>query len=335
MQHASLHSFSEATTREGQIALVVLEGFSQLDLACVLEPLRHANTILGREFFKWRILSATGSQVRSSLGIELPVSGPLSDLAAEDILMVLAGPNPGKTETRLLHPVLRRENAHGRRLIGIYGGVLVLAQAGLLKGQDCALHWHLAPSLTVQSEEMHAQPIAYREGRISTAAGGTATADLMLSEIRHTLGSDIAAQAADLMAYHAARPADAAQTASVLTSASKRNPKLAQVIRMMERNLTTPASAADLAGSVGLCVRQLERLFAASLQTSPTSFYLSLRLNRARDMLHQTDLSVEQVAEATGFASPSHFSKRYRREFGISPYGSTRSRTPRTGKDAS
>jgi len=75
----------------------------------------------------------------------------------------------------------------------------------------------------------------------------------------------------------------------------------------------------DLAGRMGVTRRQMERLFAMHLQTSPASFYLSLRLDRARQLLAQSDLGIMEVALACGFSSPSHFARAYRRQFGRRP----------------
>ena len=79
-------------------------------------------------------------------------------------------------------------------------------------------------------------------------------------------------------------------------------------------------SAARLAESVGMSTRQLERLFRRYLDRSPKRYYLELRLEKARRLLLQTDMSVINVALACGFASPSHFSKCYRAHYDTTPY---------------
>ena len=66
--------------------------------------------------------------------------------------------------------------------------------------------------------------------------------------------------------------------------------------------------------------RQLERLFRRYLNRSPKRYYMELRLQKARNLLMQTDMSVINVALACGFASPSHFSKCYRAHYETTPY---------------
>ena len=79
-----------------------------------------------------------------------------------------------------------------------------------------------------------------------------------------------------------------------------------------------------------MSTRQLERLFRRYLNRSPKRYYMELRLQKARNLLMQTDLSVINVALACGFASPSHFSKCYRSHYDTTPY---RERGTRAGPE--
>ena len=88
----------------------------------------------------------------------------------------------------------------------------------------------------------------------------------------------------------------------------------------MEENIEEPISPSELARQVGMSTRQLERLFRRYLNRSPKRYYMGLRLQRARNLLLQTDMTVINVALACGFTSPSHFSKCYRNHFGRTPY---------------
>jgi len=99
-----------------------------------------------------------------------------------------------------------------------------------------------------------------------------------------------------------------------------RHPKLSLVIKKMEANIEDPISPALLASEVGMSTRQLERLFRRYMNRSPKRYYMELRLQKARNLLMQTDMSVINVALACGFTSPSHFSKCYRAQYQTTPY---------------
>jgi transcriptional regulator GlxA family with amidase domain len=87
----------------------------------------------------------------------------------------------------------------------------------------------------------------------------------------------------------------------------------------MDKRLERPVSCAQLARTVRLSPRQLERLFQRYLDTTPTRYYLEMRLNRARQLLRQTSMPILSVGLACGFVSASHFSKCYRELYNRSP----------------
>ena len=87
----------------------------------------------------------------------------------------------------------------------------------------------------------------------------------------------------------------------------------------MEEGLEEPYSQTELTSKANLSTRQLERLFRKYLQTTPTRYYLNLRLARARFLLRQTSMSILSIALACGFVSASHFSKCYREIYGRTP----------------
>jgi transcriptional regulator GlxA family with amidase domain len=94
---------------------------------------------------------------------------------------------------------------------------------------------------------------------------------------------------------------------------------LQEIVALMEANLEEPIELDELANYVGLSRRQLERLFQKYLQSSPSRYYLKLRLIRARQLLKQTPISIVELSVVCGFVSTPHFSKCYREYFGIPP----------------
>jgi transcriptional regulator GlxA family with amidase domain len=125
---------------------------------------------------------------------------------------------------------------------------------------------------------------------------------------------------ADQLIYNSIRTDQDSQRLSIPTRIGVRHPKLAQVIGRMEANIEDPVSPAKLAEEVGMSTRQLERLFRRYLNRSPKRYYMEIRLQKARNLLMQTEMSVINVALACGFASPSHFSKCYRAHYQTTPY---------------
>ena len=158
------------------------------------------------------------------------------------------------------------------------------------------------------------------DGKRLTTAGGTSSIDLMLNLIASDFGEELANAVADQQIYNTIRTTQDIQRLSTPTRIGVRHPKLSQVIQEMEANIEEPISPSVLAKEVDMSTRQLERLFRRYLDRSPKRYYMELRLQRARNLLMQTDMSVINVALACGFASPSHFSKCYRSHYNTTPY---------------
>ncbi|MEO1613208.1 MAG: helix-turn-helix domain-containing protein, partial [Pseudomonadota bacterium] len=125
---------------------------------------------------------------------------------------------------------------------------------------------------------------------------------------------------AERLVYTSVRSTGEGQRHSANSRIGVRNTRLAKAVELFESELDEPMSTRDVAERVGLSPRQLERLFDRYLSTSPKKYRMEMRLNRARELLRQTEMSVIEVALASGFTSPSHFSKCYRSRFGSTPY---------------
>ena len=192
---------------------------------------------------------------------------------------------------------------------------------GDLGETTATIHWENQDSFAEEFEEVTlTKSVFVVDGNVFSTAGGTASIDLMLKFIADDHGEELASAVADQLIYTSIRTDQDTQRLSVPTRIGVRHPKLSSVIQMMENNIEEPISPSLLARDVGMSTRQLERLFRRYLNRSPKRYYMELRLQRARNLLMQTDMSVINVALACGFASPSHFSKCYRAQYDTTPY---------------
>ncbi|MEK9724171.1 MAG: GlxA family transcriptional regulator, partial [Rhodospirillaceae bacterium] len=256
----------------------------------------------------------------ASNSVHVSVGQTIDAVPPMETIFVCGGIDVHKHNRGEFYGFLRRQAAHGAGIGALCTGAHVLARAGLLDGHRCTIHWENLPGFIEEFPDLDVTSELYEIDRKRyTCAGGTAAADLMLNFISEQTGADVAAQVADELILHRIREKSEGQRMDLRTRLGVSHPKLLAVVSMMEENLETPLSAADLAESVGLSTRQLERLFRTYLKTPPTRYYLQMRLKRARYLLRQTSLPVFDVALAAGFVSASHFSKCYREEFGRTP----------------
>ncbi|MCV2870039.1 GlxA family transcriptional regulator [Defluviimonas sp. WL0002] len=323
MSPAPSSSKSAPTTapRKKRFVFLLLDNFTMLSFAGAIEPLRIANRVIGKQAYVWALAGENGKEATCSNGASFKLDMGLDEISRDDTVLVCGGIDVQDATSKPILNWLRREARRGSAIGGLCTGAYTLAKAGLLDGKRATIHWENQDSFIEEFEDVKlTKSVFVLDGNRMSTAGGTASIDLMLKIIASDHGEEVANTVADQLIYSSIRTDQDTQRLSIPTRIGVRHPKLSQVIQMMEANIEDPISPADLADQVGMSTRQLERLFRRYLNRSPKRYYMELRLQKARNLLMQTDMSVINVALACGFASPSHFSKCYRAHYKTTPY---------------
>lgn len=304
-----------------EFVFLLVPQFSMMAFAAAIEPLRQANRMSRREVYAWRIASEDGGPVSCSNGCALTADIGLIDIERGTSIIVCSGLEVREGATRPVLSWLRTQSRRGAKMGAVCTGAHILAKAGLLDGKRCTIHWENQAAFGEEFPETELSNMLYcSQDGVFTCAGGTASADMMLQIITEEHGSDLGALVADAMVHAPIRTDTDEQRLSVPARIGVRHPKLVSIIQTMEQNTEEPISPSVLAQGVNMSTRQLERLFRRYLNRSPKRYYMELRLEKARNLLLQTDMTVINVALACGFTSPSHFSKCYRNHFDRTPY---------------
>ena len=302
------------------VGFFLLPGFPMMAFASAIEPLRAANRLSGEKLYDWQLFSRDGDPVRASNRIDIAVDGSLHDEPALDLLLVCAGLHEAHLQDPAAHKWLRGLVRRGIEIGGVSIGAYLLAYAGLLDGRRCALHWESLAAFADQFPRIRVTTeIFVIDGNRYTCSGGTAALDMMLQVITDRDGRELAIDVSEQFIHPRIRGTQDSQRMAIQSRLGVANEKLIASIAMMEAAHDEPRSVQAIANAVGLSARQLERLFAKYLRSSPSHFYLKVRIDRARAMLLQTSRPILDVAVACGFASASHFSRCYRAVYGHKP----------------
>ena len=303
-------------------AFLLLPRFTLLAFSSAVEPLRIANQLSQKPLYRWRVLSQDGGSVNSSSGISVEVQSGLAALPRSTTVLVCSGTDAHDAAGRPVLDWLRAHAAHGGEYGGICTGAFTLARAGLLGSRRYTVHWENQAGFRELFAGHDPSPRIYEvDGPLMTCGGGAASTDMMLAVIARHHGEEFAHRVGDMCLHGTPRKAEAPQTSSVALAIGSRNTRLIRVIRLMQRNLETPLSLEELAEAAGYSTRQLERQFKAVLNETPSRYYRNLRIDLGRSLLFETELSVTEIAAATGFETANHFAKVFRERFGVSPRG--------------
>jgi AraC family transcriptional regulator, glycine betaine-responsive activator len=318
-----------------RIAFFLVPQFSMMSFAAAIEPLRSANRAAARPLFEWVLASADGAPVTASNGIAVAAAGTLEELAKAataklDMVLVCSGLDTPHYPT--VYPLLRRLSRHGVLIGGISTGPFVLAEAGLLHGKRCTVHWEYADAFRARYPQLNlTQDLYMIDGDVLTCSGGTAALDMMLHIVKEVAGTHLAMSVAEQFIHSRIREREDHQRLDLHARYGIDHPKLIQAIARMESTLDEPLEMAEIAREANLSLRQLERLFRQYLDTSPQAFYRQLRLTRARTLLRYTLTPLRMIALECGFESTSHFCHAYKRVYGIPP---THERPSRNGRSS-
>jgi AraC family transcriptional regulator len=97
------------------------------------------------------------------------------------------------------------------------------------------------------------------------------------------------------------------------------NKKLVLVLDLIETDLSQNLSLSVLANTVGLSEYHFLRMFKQSTGLTPHQYVIDQRIERAKELLQRTDMTVTEIAYLLGFSTPAHFTHHFRRKTGVTP----------------
>jgi AraC family transcriptional regulator, glycine betaine-responsive activator len=306
---------------EGRLfSFLLVDRFGMFSLAAAVDAIRIANRLSDKTFYTWNTVTPRGDITHASNGMAVKPDFAIADMPTPDILFVCASSFLDPPDKPKILNAIRAQGRRGGGLGAIVVGTVLLAEAGQLDGYRCTLHWENRAAFQDRFTDVECTGNVFEIDRKRyTCAGGTTALDLMLEIIRGDLGPDISNEVANQMQHERIRSGSDRQRVGRERDLSGRSEKLRKVVELMADNLEDPLTAGRLAKAVKLSVRQVERLFLKHLNMTPGRYYMGLRLERARELLRQTNQPILEVALATGFGSHSYFAQSYRAQFGRSP----------------
>ncbi|MFG0533734.1 GlxA family transcriptional regulator [Pseudomonas sp. yb_2] len=314
----------QAQSQVRHVGFILLPGFALTSFSLAVEALSVSNLLLGYTAYDYHLYSGDvdpiTNEVLTSNHIPIRVSRGLGELDECNLLFICAYKKAANYNNPALLAKLRTLKKTDCRLASLSSGSFILAKAGLLRSGACTLFSEqmsafkeLYPSITVS------ESIFTVHDDVFTCQGGTTALDMLLYIIGQDHGADFALSVSRQFSQDRIRNHNEVQAARRYLELRMKSPCLGSAIEIMEANIETPLTIEILADKIGATVRTLEHAFRTHENTTPINYYLLMRLRHARTMLEDTALPISSIAHATGFASQSYFTKRFREAYGVSP----------------
>jgi transcriptional regulator GlxA family with amidase domain len=315
-----------ASARPHRVVVLALPGVVPFELAIPARIFGGAYDAHDGRRPLYEVLTCTvdGRPVRTDADFTLAVEHDASVLATADSVVI----PPSHALDAILdegmpaEPVLRalKEIRPSTRLIAICTGAFVLAAAGLLDGRPAATHWAEADTLQRLFPAVRVDPdvLFIDDGDVLTSAGAAAGIDLCLHVIRRDHGSAVANLAARVCVVPPRREGGQAQYVRRPVPPAGDGGTAATRAWALE-HLDRPLSLAELAGHAGMSVRTFTRRFRAESGVSPGAWLAAQRLDYARQLLEESELTVDRIAERAGFGTGANLRQQLRAGAGVSP----------------
>lgn len=315
---------NSSTAQPHRVVTFVRHGVMPMELGIVHQLFRQARSADGVRLYEVTTCAPEPGFVRTDADFDLKVHYGPEILADADSVLVPASHELDDTDdvTTLSPPVADafRFLSPGTRIASICTGAFVLAAAGLLDGRRATTHWKSADNLRRRYPTIDVDPdvLYIDEGDVLTSAGEAAGIDLCLHLIRTDHGAAVANEVARATVVPPFRDGGQAQyipspvpESATSTTATARNWAL--------ENLAAPITLHQLAAQQSMSQRTFTRRFRQESGVTPMQWLTRQRVERARQLLENTDRTVDRIATEAGFGTAASLRQHFQATLGVTP----------------
>lgn len=281
----------------------------------------------GPRGFRPRIVATDRAAFRNTAGLPIAPDLSLSEAKRADIVIVADLAVGRDEETRGRWPEvaawLRQQHAQGALVCSVCTGSLLLAEAGLLDGEEATCHWAAVDQIRSRYPAVRLRPervlvSSGAEHRLVTSGGNASWTDLALYIVARFCGEDEARRTAKLFLF-GDRSNGQAPFAARVRPPQHDDAAVAAAQVWIAENYASANPVAGMTAASGLAGRTFKRRFQAATGYAPLDYVQSLRMEEAKQMLEATDTPIDEVAGEVGYTEPAAFRRLFKRTTGIAP----------------
>lgn len=303
-----------------RFAILVFPNFPMMAFSALIEPLRAANALAGQALYEWTIVASEDARIVASNGIAITPNFLAADAPPADYIVVCSGGDADRLSAQPPLTWIRRNLRRGGQIGSVADGAFYLARAGLLDDYACTLHWRSQPAFVEAFPHIALERRLYVIDRDRfTSAGGIGALDMMLEIIARHHGDRLSREVAEWFVHDRIRATADRERLQLRLRTGIRNELVLAAVARMESAIEQGETVAATARHLGVSIGKLERSFNADLGLGPSNYYRNMRMERARDLLEHSTMSVREIGLVCGYASFSAFVRAFRKTYGETP----------------
>ena len=303
-----------------RFAVLIFPGFPMMAFSSVIEPLRAANTVAGRKLYAWVTVGGSEGAIVASNGVAIAPDYAAKEGPEADYIVVCSGGDADRLSLDQPLNWIRWNIRRGAHVGSVADGAFYLARAGLLDDYTCTLHWQSQPAFAEAFPHITlARRIFVIDRTRFTSAGGIGAFDMMLELIGKHHGDQLSRSVAEWFVHDRIRASADRERLQLRLRTGIRDDLVLDAVARMENSQESGEPVAAIAKEVGVSLGRLERAFKAELDVGPADYFRQMRMERARDLLEHSTMSVREIGLACGYASFSSFVRAFRKTYGKTP----------------
>lgn len=307
------------------VTLLLADHCSAASATMALEILRAANLFAdaGEPLFEVVVASYDGLPVPSLSGQTLQAEVALEQVARTDLVLIpgflftLREALPGFHRYR---DWLRQQHAQGAVLAAMCTATFMLAEADLLGGTRATTHWAFAELFRRRYPDalLDERQILCEDNRLISSGGASAAVDLLLHLVRRFASLELAQLCSRYLLIDNVR---SEQSSYVLWSMPKSHgdADILRVQNWLDEHFGQPLLIDELAGRFGFGVRNFKRRFKEATGYTPLAYLQTLRLEKAKQLLETTRMSLDSITFAVGYEDSNSFRRLFQQRVGLLP----------------
>lgn len=307
------------TIKPPVVALIVYPNFSPFHFA-VPYLVFNAELPEGR-LFDLKIVSSGARPLAAERALTVHPDGGLELAETADILVVPGWDDLNARPEPDLVTAMSRAHARGAHVVGLCYGAYALAYAGLLDNKRASTHWMAEKDFSVRFPrvQLDMNALYVDEDKLITSAGTGAGLDCCLYLVREYYGPKIANKVARTMVIPPHREGGQAQFIEQPMAVSTQDAQVNRLLDYLRENLDQSHSIDDLAARTSMSRRTFTRHFIKATGMTLVDWLVNERLQRTRELLETTSLSIERISDIAGFQTPISFRQHFKKRFQVSP----------------
>jgi len=302
------------------VVALAYDGLCAFEFGIVAEIFGLARPEMGPDWYRFQVCAERPGRLTTNAGLAVEVTAGLEALEAAGTIVVPGWRTQDPHPSPALRDALLAAHARGARLVTICSGAFLLAATGLLDGRRATTHWRYADALQTAfpSTIVDANVLYVEDGTLCTSAGSAAGIDLLLHLVRQDFGAAAANSVARRLVVAAHRSGGQAQFIERPVPLAPRS-RLADVLDQIRSEPAHGWTIATMAERAIMSPRTFVRRFHDAVGCTPGAWLIAQRVEAARTLLETTQLSIEQVAQASGLGSAANLRQHFAAHVGIPP----------------